>query len=113
MLHIGVGDTVYSYIVNPVGALGDGKNENPGWNSSAKVAAMAYADGWQLELEIPLNELNIEDEPLTINFVRNDKEGDTQSEYSLTFGKSGLDHRVPMYETDRGAVQQFAELKLK
>jgi len=112
-LHIGVGDTVYSYIVNPVGALGDGKNENPGWNSSAKVAAMAYADGWQLELAIPLNELNIEDDPLTINFVRNDKEGDTQSEYSLTFGKSGLDHRVPMYETDRGAVKQFAELKLK
>jgi len=68
MLHIDVGDTVYSYIVNPVGALGDIKNENPEWNSSAKVAAMANADGWQLELAIPLNELNIEDEPLTINY---------------------------------------------
>ena len=119
-IHIGVGKEVYTYMVNPKGTLLDTRdmtifwNRNAKtWNSTALSACMSNESGWQFEMEIPLEELNIMNQKTTINFSRRDKQYDTESEYALTFGKSRLDHRVPMYESDWNAVDRFAELLLK
>jgi hypothetical protein len=118
-IHIGVGAEVYTYIVNPKGALLDTQDItifwNPDaiiWNSTATAAARTNQDGWQFEVEIPLDELNIMNGKTTINFSRKDVENNTEYEYSLTYGKSQFDHRVPMYDSDWFAVDRFAELVL-
>ena len=66
-IHIGVGGEVYTYIVNPKGALLDTQDItifwNPNakiWNSTATAAARTNQDGWQFEIEIPLEALNID-----------------------------------------------------
>ena len=110
---IGVGKEVYAYVVNPKGTLLDAKGQTFQWNSAAKSAAMPNDNGWQFEMEIPLNELNINGQKTSINITRQDIEKGTNSEYMLTFGKSGLDHRVPMYNSNWFAVERFAELVLK
>lgn len=112
-VHLGVGQEVYSYIVNAKGTLLDAKNGDPSWNSAAKSAAKPQKEGWQFELAIPLKELNIQGQVTTINFARVDDEHDREYEYSLTFGRSELDHFIPMYESDWGAVERFATLILK
>lgn len=119
-IHIAAGKKVYTYIVNPKGALMDtrdmtilrNRNANT-WNSTATSASRSNESGWQFEVEIPLDELNIRNQKTTINFSRRDKQNDIESEYALTFGKSRLDHRVPMYQSDWNAVDRFAELVLK
>jgi hypothetical protein len=119
-IHIGVGEEVYTYIVNSKGTLLDTQDNtifwNPDaiiWNSTAIAAAKTNQDGWQFEIEIPLDELKIANERTTINFSRRDIENNTEYEYSLTYGRSRFDHRVPMYDTDWFAVDRFAELVLK
>ena len=110
---IGVGKEVYAYIVNPKGTLLDTQDQTISWNSTAKTAAMPNENGWQFELEIPLGELNIEEQKTSINISRQDVEKGTKYEYMLTFGKSRLDHRIPMYDASWYAVERFAELRLK
>ena len=110
-VHIGVGQEIYSYIINPKGTLFDIRNNDASWNSTAKTAATAHSEGWQFEMAIPLDELDIHGQPTTINFVRKDGENNAEYEYALTFGKSELDHRIPMYKSDRRAVERFTELK--
>jgi len=119
-IHIGVGKEVYTYIVNPKGALLDTRDRTVSWNSdvtiwnsTAKSAGRANENGWQFEMEIPLGELNIQKHKTTINFSRSDTENNTEYEYSLTFGRSGLDHHIPMYASDWKAVDRFAGLILK
>lgn len=118
-IHIGVGEEVYTYIINPKGALLDTQDItifwNPNakiWNSTATAAAKTNQAGWQFEIEIPLDELNIMNGKTTINFSRRDVENNTEYEYSLTYGKSQFDHRVPMYNSDWFAVDRFADLEL-
>ena len=110
---IGVGKEVYAYVVNPKGTLLDTQDQTIFWNSTAKTAAMPNENGWQFEMEIPLGELNIEGQKTSINISRQDVEKGTKYEYMLTFGKSRLDHRVPMYDSSWYAVEHFAELRLK
>jgi len=119
-IHIGVGKEVYTYIINPKGALLDTRDRKVFWNSdvtiwnsTARSAARANENGWQFEMEIPLGELNIRKHKATINFSRRDTENNAEYEYSLTFGRSGLDHHIPMYESDWYAVDRFAELVLR
>ncbi len=119
-IHIGVGMEVYTYIVNPKGALLDTRDRRVSWNSdvtiwnsTARSAARANENGWQFEMEIPLEELNINNQKTTINFSRKDIQNNMEYEYSLTFGRSGLDHHIPMYASDWKAVDRFAELVLK
>ena len=83
------------------------------WNSSADAAGKSNDTGWQFELEIPLDELNIGNKKTSINIVRTDFENKTQSEYALTFGISGLDHFIPMYQTNGYNVDLFVDLILK
>jgi hypothetical protein len=118
-IHIGVGKEVYTYIVNPKGTLLDTQDItifwNPNakiWNSTATAAAKTNQEGWQFEVEIPLDELNIKNGKTTINFSRRDVENNTEYEYNLTYGKSQFDHRVPMYNSDWFAVDRFADLVL-
>ncbi len=110
---IGVGKEVYTYTINPKGTLLDAHDQTTDWNSTAKTAAMPNENGWQFEMEIPLGELNIEGQKTSINISRQDAEKGTTYEYMLTFGKSQLDHRVPMYASNWYAVDRFAELQLK
>jgi hypothetical protein len=117
---IGVGKEVYVYVVNPKGALLDTQDQTAFWNRNAKIwsstataAAMPNENGWQFEMEIPLGELNIKGQTTSINISRLDAEKDTEYEYSLTFGKSHLDHRIPMYKVDWYAVDRFAELVIR
>lgn len=112
-VYIGVGDTVYSFAVNPAGALHDTKNGAVSWNSKAKSAAIATSEGWQFELMIPMKALKTRDQALRINFVRHDRENREVSEFCRTFGASELDHYIPMYESDGRAVERFATLKLE
>jgi 3',5'-cyclic AMP phosphodiesterase CpdA len=116
---IAVDEIVYTYAVSPKGALLDAResttttNTNAQeWNSTATASAMQNANGWQFEIEIPLDELNIKGKNAKINFVRRDVENNTECEYVLTYGKSGLDHRIPMYTLNRHATNLFAELIL-
>ena len=110
---IGVGKEVFTYVVNPKGTLLDAKDKSFLWNSSATAAARSYKNGWQFEMKIPLDELKIKKQKTTINFLRKDDENNTNYEYALTFGRSRLDHRIPMYKPDWEAVDRFAELILK
>jgi|GEM_PF-1283568 len=117
---IGVGNEVYIYVVNPKGALLDTQDNTIFWNRNAKVwnstataAAMSNENGWQFEIKIPLGELNINGQKTSINISRQDDEKGTQYEYALTFGKSRLDHRIPMYDVNWYAVDRFAELVIK
>jgi len=119
-IHIGVENEVYTYILNPKGALLDTRdntlfwNRNvENWNSTATAAGKSNENGWQFEIEIPLSELDIKEKKTTINFARFDYENKTHYEYSLTYGKSRLDHRNPNYESDWYAVDRFADLVLK
>ncbi|MDH5603455.1 MAG: hypothetical protein OEY51_05935, partial [Cyclobacteriaceae bacterium] len=119
-IHLAVGKETYTYIVNPKGALLDTKDITTygvagavSWNSTATAAAKPHENGWQFELEIPLEELNIGGQKTTINFSRRDAEKNSEYEYVRTFGRSGLDHQIPMYQADWNAVDMFAELILK
>lgn len=111
-VYIGVGENVYSFAVNPLGTIHDTKNGDIKWNSNAVAASIPSSNGWQFELEIPLDDLEFQGSELKINLARNDRENRVVSEYSLTYGKSDLDHRIPMYEPDFRAVERFSTLEL-
>ena len=91
-----------------------GKNDTDGreWNSGFKSAVRGWEHGWQLEMMVPLDELELDLKSLRINLTRRDATANTESEVSPTFGRSGLDHRIPMYQGDWTAVDRFAKLKL-
>lgn len=112
-VHIAVGETVYTFAVNPKGALYDAKAGKDDWDSKVVAAASLTAGGWQFEMAIPLKELEMGDQPLRINFMRIDQENSLTAEYSRTFGISPLDHRIPMYQSDSKAVDRFARLEWK
>jgi hypothetical protein len=115
-IHIGVGKEVYTYVVNPKGALMDLSNGEvwnaAKWNSKASCASLTNENGWQFEIGIPLDELNIKNQKTTINFSRSDAENNAEYEFAMTFGRSGLDHHIPMYRSDWLAVDRFAKLVL-
>ena len=115
-IHIGVGKEVYTYIVNPKGALMDLRNGDvrnaAKWNSKAASASLTNKNGWQFEIGIPLDELNIKNQKTTINFSRSDAENNAEYEFALTFGRSSLDHHIPMYTSNWLSVDRFAKLIL-
>ena len=112
-LHIAVGERVYQFAVNASGALLDAQGEDREWNSGAQAATAAHPRGWQAELAIPLKDLGADTAPLKINIIRRDQTANRESEFSLTFGVSNLDHLVPMYQSDLAAVDRYAELVLR
>jgi hypothetical protein len=116
-VHIGVGDQVYTYLVTARGAELDSKGrsttENLKWNSSFKAVVVATKNGWQAEMVIPMTDILVEGQPLSINLARKDVTANTECEISPTFGPSSLDHRVPMYQGDWERVGGFATLQFK
>ncbi|MDA1312584.1 MAG: hypothetical protein O2968_04535 [Acidobacteria bacterium] len=50
---------------------------------------------------------------MRINIVRRDQAANGECEISPTFGKSDLDHKVPMFTSDPEAVDRFAQLILQ
>ena len=115
-VHIGVGAQAYTFLVTAHGAQMDtqGRNTEGGrkWNSRFKAAAVPANGGWQTEMAIPLLDLGINGQPLRINLTRRDATANTECELSPTFGRSGLDHRVPMYQGDWEGIERFAVLQL-
>jgi len=115
-VHIGSGEKAYTFLVTARGTEMDvmGKNDTDGreWNSGFKSAVRGWEHGWQLEMMVPLDELGLDLKSLRINLTRRDATANTESEVSPTFGRSGLDHRIPMYQGDWTAVDRFAKLKL-
>lgn len=91
-----------------------GRNDEEGrnWNSSFRSAVRAWDKGWQVEMAIPLDELGLDVKSLRINLARRDATANSEAELSPTFGRSGLDHKIPMYQGNWEAVAQFVELKL-
>ena len=112
-VHLGAGEDAYTFLVTARGTELDAKGTDREWNSTFKAAAAEVGGGWQMEMAIPLQELGMSGLPLRINLTRRDATANTESELSPTFGRSGLDHRVPMYQGDWEAVERFAVLKLK
>ena len=117
-IHIGVGDTAFTFLVNARGSLLDARGEDTDWNSSVQAATAANHGGWQAEFAIPIGELSPSEPsspppPLRINIVRRDQTANRECEISSTFGESSLDHRVPMFVSDPAAVDRFARLELK
>jgi len=115
-VHVGSGDQTYTFLVTATGTELDvqGRNDEEGrnWNSSFRSAVRAWEKGWQVEVAIPLDELGLDVKSLRINLARRDATANTEAELSPTFGRSGLDHRIPMYQGDWEAVDQFVDLKL-
>ena len=112
-LHLAVGDEVFQFAVNARGALLDAQATGREWNSEALAATAPHPRGWQAELSIPLNDFRPEGAPLRVNIVRRDQTANREAEFSLTFGASNLDHRVPMYQSDLAAVERYADLVLQ
>ena len=56
-------------------------------------------------------ELDLDPQSLRINLTRRDATANSEAELSPTFGPSGLDHRIPMYQGDWEAVDRFVALK--
>jgi len=115
-VHVGAGNQAYTFLVTAIGTELDvrGANDEEGrkWNSSFRSAVRAWDRGWQVEMALPLDELGLDVHSLRINLARRDATANSESEVSPTFGRSGLDHRIPMYQGDWEAVDQFVELKL-
>ena len=112
-VHLAVGKIVYTYLVTARGTELDAREDDAEWNSTFRSATSSSKGGWQVELAIPLQELAVSGRSLRINLVRRDVAGNTEVELVPTYGTSGLDHRVPMYRSDWGAYERFAELKLQ
>ena len=112
-VHIGAGDASFTFLVNARGSFLDASGTDREWNSKFRAATAANHGGWQAEMAIPLNELDVGGEPWRINIVRRDQTANRECEISPTFGKSSLDHRVPMFASDGTAVDRFARLALK
>jgi hypothetical protein len=116
-VHIGVGDQAYTFLVTAHGAELDTKGrsttENLKWNSTFKAVSVATENGWQTEMVIPLQDIQVEGQALRINLARRDVTANTECELSPTFGPSGLDHRVPMYQGNWEGVEGFATLQFK
>ena len=115
---LGVGENSYAFTVNARGSLLDARNGDREWNSGVRAATSAHPDGWQVEMAIPLAELEWAGPPpeirrWKINIVRRDQTAHRDSELSPTFGHSPLDHLVPMYQSDPAAVDRFADLVLR
>ncbi len=114
-VHLGSGDTAYTILVTARGSELDtrGKNDAEGrsWNCSFLSAVGSWEQGWQVELAIPLDELDLDPQSLRINLTRRDATANSEAELSPTFGPSGLDHRIPMYQGDWEAVDRFVALK--
>ena len=115
-VHVGSGETAYTFLVTAMGAELDvrGKNDTEGreWNCDFRSAVGSWEGGWQVEMAVPLNALGLDLESLRINLTRRDATANSEAEFSPTFGRSGLDHRIPMYQGDWEAVEQFVDLKL-
>lgn len=112
-IHLGYGDTSFTFLVNARGSFVDSRGADRDWNSSAEAATAANHGGWQAEFAIPMTDLASEGQPLRINIVRRDQTANRECEISSTFGRSDLDHRVPMFTSDPDAVSRFAWLSLK
>lgn len=74
-------------------------------------------NGWVVslvgaELAVPLNELGLDLESLRINLTRRDTTANSEAKFSPTFGRSGLNHPIPMYQGNWEAVERFVDLKL-
>jgi hypothetical protein len=52
-------------------------------------------------------------QPVRIYIVRCDQTANRECEISSTFGRSDLDHSVPMFTSDPDAVDRFARLTLQ
>ena len=91
---------------------GGNTTEGRKWNSSFHSAIGKWDGGWLVEMAVPLNELGLDLKALRINLARRDVTANTEVEMSSTFGRSGLDHHIPMYQGDWEAVKRFAALKL-
>jgi hypothetical protein len=115
-VHLGAGDTAYTFLVTAKGAELDtrGTNNTEGrkWNSTFTSAVGSWERGWQVEMAVPLGDLGLDQKNLRINLTRRDATANTESELSPTFGRSGLDHRIPMYQGDWKAVDQFVKLRM-
>lgn len=112
-VHIGAGDTSFTFLVNARGSFLDASGTDREWNSDFQASTAANHDGWQAEMAIPLKELELGGEPWRINIVRRDQTANRECEISPTFGKSSLDHSVPMFTSDGAAVDRFARLTLQ
>ena len=115
-VHLAVGNRAHTFLVTAHGAeldtRGGNSVEGRKWNSGFKAVTAATTDGWQMEMSIPLKDLNTTGQPLRINLVRRDVIANTECELSPTFGRSSLDHRVPMYQSDWVGIERFAVLQL-
>jgi hypothetical protein len=74
----------FQFIVNTANVLYDGKNRDGAWNSTAKSAVKKTADGWSVEVAIPLAELGatmpLKGQTWKANFCRNRRvEGESSS----------------------------------
>ncbi|MBT4139362.1 MAG: hypothetical protein HOE48_15685, partial [Candidatus Latescibacteria bacterium] len=116
-VHIGVGDQAYTFLVTAHGAELDSKGrsttENRKWNSTFKAVSVPTKNGWQTEMVIPLQDIQTKGQPLRLNLTRRDVTANTECEIAPTFGASGLDHRVPMYQGDWERVESFATVRFK
>ena len=115
---LGAGENSYAFTVNARGSLLDARNGDRKWNSAVRAATSAHAEGWQVEMAIPLAELEWAGPPpeirrWKINIIRRDQTAHRDSELSPTFGHSPLDHLVPMYRSDPAAAGRFADLILR
>ena len=112
-VHLGAGDVSFTFLVNARGSFLDASGTDREWNSEFQASTAANHGGWQAEMAIPLKELGVGGEPWRINIVRRDRTANRECEISPTFGKSSLDHRVPMFASDGAAIERFAGLTLK
>ena len=113
-MQLSAASEVYGFLVTARSTVVDLRGRGIGWNSGFVAAAVPMSEGWYAELEIPLTELG--GGPLTrwkINLIRRDAVFNALSELAPTFGDSGLDHYVPMFQSDPMAVERFADLLLR
>ena len=65
----------FQFIVNASNVMYDGKGKDGTWNSTAKSAVKKTADGWSVEIAVPLAELGaavpLKGKTWTANFCRN------------------------------------------
>ncbi|KPJ52033.1 MAG: hypothetical protein AMS16_06910, partial [Planctomycetes bacterium DG_58] len=83
----------YQFIVNTEGVLYDGQGKDGSWDGKAKLAVKKTADGWSVEIAIPLSDLEVTGSPKgqtwTANFCRNRQtEGEAQAHAWADVGES-------------------------
>jgi hypothetical protein len=113
-VHVGSGETAFTFLVNVDGIQLDAKGRDRKWNlPTFKSAAMRTKDGWNAELAIPLAKLALDPKSWRINFAYRNELDQTDSELVPSFGLARRESRIPAFTGEWSNPDLFAPMTLR